>query len=150
MVHLLTLTPTSCLVRSFAHSLPRRYLTIYLDNYFISIPLFSELRAYNFGAVSTTRLYTGFPKGLAQLKQFATKLEWNTLLEAVVQDCEGGRRWHEAFFGPTLRRCRAAFFVQPVSSHLAGYVLNVRKPENQSLPSFRFQVRITDYDINVS
>jgi len=38
-----TLTNTGSLVRSLALSLPRRYLTIYLDNYFTSIPLFSEL-----------------------------------------------------------------------------------------------------------
>jgi hypothetical protein len=35
-------------------NLPRRYLTIYMDNYFTSIPLFEELRKLNFGAVGTT------------------------------------------------------------------------------------------------
>jgi hypothetical protein len=49
--------------------------------------LFSELRACNFGAVGTTRPYAEFPKGLTELKaQFATKLEWNTLIATVVQD----------------------------------------------------------------
>lgn len=81
-----TLTPTGCLVRSLALSLPRRFVTIYLDNYFISVPLFVELRACNFGAVSTTRPYKEFPQYLAELKnRFASKLEWNTLLAAVVQ-----------------------------------------------------------------
>jgi hypothetical protein len=81
------LTPTGCLVRALALSLPRRHLTIYLDNYFTSIPLFAELRACNFGAVGTIRPYNEFPYGLAELKnRFATKLEWNTLLAAVVDE----------------------------------------------------------------
>ena len=70
------LTNTGCLVRNLALSLPRRYLTIYLDNYFTSIPLFSELRACNFGAVSTTRPYKQFLSALTELKtRFAIKLE---------------------------------------------------------------------------
>jgi hypothetical protein len=82
-----TLINTGCLVRTLALSLPRRYLTIYLDNYFTSIPLFIELRACNFGAVGTTRPYKDFPSKLVELKtRFATKLEWNTLLAAVVKD----------------------------------------------------------------
>ena len=82
-----TLTNTGCLVRTLALSLPRRYLTIYLDNYFTSVPLFSELRACNFGAVGTTRPHKEFPSELVELKaRFATKLEWNTLLAAVVGD----------------------------------------------------------------
>jgi hypothetical protein len=81
------LTNTGCLVRSLVLSLPRRYLTIYLDNYFTSIPLFSELRACNFGAVGTTRPHAEFPKGLIELKaRYSTKLKWNTLIAAVVQD----------------------------------------------------------------
>jgi hypothetical protein len=76
---------TGCLVQSLILSLPRQYLTIYLDNYFMSIPLFTKLRACNFSAVGTTRLYTEFPKGLKELKaQFSTKLKWNTLLATVV------------------------------------------------------------------
>jgi hypothetical protein len=80
-----TFTNTGSLVRNLALSLPRRYLTIYLDNYFTSIPLFSELRACNFGVVGTTRPHKEFPNSLVELKnRFATKLEWNTLLAAVV------------------------------------------------------------------
>jgi hypothetical protein len=71
-----TLTPTGCLVRSLALSLPRRFVTIYLDNYFTSVPLFVELRACNFGAVGTTRPHKEFPQYLAELKnRFASKLE---------------------------------------------------------------------------
>jgi hypothetical protein len=82
-----TLTNTGSLVRNLALSLPRRCLTIYLDNYFTSVPLFSELRACNFGAVGTTRPHKEFPGGLTDIKnRFSTKLEWNTLLAAVVQD----------------------------------------------------------------
>jgi hypothetical protein len=72
----LALTNIGCFVRNFALSLPRRYITIYLDNYFIFVPLFSELRACNFGAVGTTRLYKEFPQNLSDIKnRFATKLE---------------------------------------------------------------------------
>ena len=58
-----------------------------MDNYFTSVPLFTELRACNFGAVGTTRPHKEFPDELAKIKtQWATKLEWNTLLATVVQD----------------------------------------------------------------
>jgi len=58
-----------------------------MDNYFTSVPLFTELRACNFGAVGTTRPHKEFPDELVKLKtQYATKLEWNTLLATVVQD----------------------------------------------------------------
>jgi Transposase IS4 len=79
------LTNTGCLVRNLALSLPRRYLIIYLDNYFTSVPLFSELRACKFGAVGTIRLYKEFPIGLKELKErFSIKLKWNTLLAVVL------------------------------------------------------------------
>jgi hypothetical protein len=79
------LTPTGSLVRSLALSLLRRFLTIYLDNYFTSVPLFAELRACNFGAVGTTRTHPEFPHLLAELKnRFAKKLEWNALFAVVV------------------------------------------------------------------
>jgi hypothetical protein len=81
------LTKTGYLVRNLALSLPRRGLAIYMDNYFTSVPLFSELRACNFGAVGTTRPHKEFPDELVKIKtQYATKLEWNTLLATVVQD----------------------------------------------------------------
>jgi len=81
------LTKTGCLVRNLALSLPRRHLTIYMDNYFTSIPLFTELRSCQFGAVSTTRPHKEFPKELSEIKnRFATKLSWNTLFAVVVQD----------------------------------------------------------------
>jgi hypothetical protein len=83
----LKLTNIGCLVRSLVLSLPRRHLTIYLDNYFTSIPLFSELRACNFGAVGTTRPHAEFPQGLIEFKnRFGKKFEWNTLVAAIVQD----------------------------------------------------------------
>jgi hypothetical protein len=49
------LTKTGCLIRTLALSLPRRNLTIYIDNYFTLIPLFTELQACQFGAMGTTR-----------------------------------------------------------------------------------------------
>jgi hypothetical protein len=82
-----TLTKTGCLLRTLALSLPRRYLTIYMDNYFTSIPLFTELRSCKFGAVGTTRPHKEFPEGMVELKnRFSTKLNWNTLVATVVQD----------------------------------------------------------------
>jgi Transposase IS4 len=81
------LTNTGRLVRALVLSLPRQYITIYLDNYFTSIPLFSELRACNFRAVGTTRPHKEFPKELIALKtRFATKLEHNTLVATVVDN----------------------------------------------------------------
>ena len=87
MVLYLGLTPTSYLVRNLALSLPRRFLMIYLDNYFTSVPLFAELWACNFGAIGTTRPYKEFPQQLIELKnRFARKLEWNALFAIVVKD----------------------------------------------------------------
>ena len=82
-----TLTKTGSLVRNLALSLPRRYMTIYMDNYFTSVPLFSELQACKFGAVGTTRPHKQFPSELSTIKnRFAKKLPWNTLLATVEQD----------------------------------------------------------------
>jgi hypothetical protein len=81
------LTNTGCLVKNLALSLPRRHLSIYMDNYFTSIPLFSELRACQFGATGTTRPHKQLPLGLKELKErFSTQLPWNTLLAKVVDN----------------------------------------------------------------
>jgi len=81
------LTKTGSLVKNLALSLPRRYLTIYIDNYFTSIPLFTELRACEFGAVRTTRPHKDFPLAPKELKErYAKKLPWNTLLAKVVDN----------------------------------------------------------------
>ena len=78
---------TVCLVRDLALSLPRRRLAIYIDNYFTSVPLFTELQACEFSAISTTRLYKELPTGFKMLKtHFITKLEWNALLTKVVNN----------------------------------------------------------------
>ena len=83
----LGLTKTGCLVRSLALSLPRRYIAIYMDNYFTSVPLFTELQACEFGVIGTTRPHKEFPDGFKVLKKrFAKKLEWNTLLAKVVDN----------------------------------------------------------------
>jgi hypothetical protein len=58
-----------------------------MDNYFTLIPLFEELRLYDFGAIGTTRPHKEFPTRLKELKdRFATKLKWNTLLAKVVDN----------------------------------------------------------------
>jgi hypothetical protein len=75
------------LVKNLALSLLRRYLSIYIDNYFTSVPLFSELRACQFSTTGTTRLYKELPSKLKELKErFSTKLPWNTLLAKVVDN----------------------------------------------------------------
>ena len=69
------LTNTSYLVQTLVLSLPRSHLAIYKDNFFTSVPLFTELRACNFGAIRTTRQYKEFPQGLVEIKnRFSTKL----------------------------------------------------------------------------
>ena len=55
IVLLLKLTNTSYLVRTLILLLLRFYFTIYINNFFIFMPLFIELRACNFGVVRTTR-----------------------------------------------------------------------------------------------
>jgi hypothetical protein len=81
------LTKTGCLVKNLALSLPRPKLTIYMDNYFTSIPLFNELQTFEYGAVGTTRLHKDLPSEFRLLKErFASKLEWNTLLAKVVNN----------------------------------------------------------------
>jgi hypothetical protein len=69
------LTKTAYLVRTLALSLPQRRLTIYIDNYFTSVPLFTELQAYEFSVMGTTRPHKEFPNRFKILKQwFTTKL----------------------------------------------------------------------------
>ena len=56
-----------------------------MDNYFTSVPLFTELRACNFGVVGIIRPHKEFLDELVKIKiQYAIKLEWNTLLVTVV------------------------------------------------------------------
>ena len=81
-----TLTNTGALVRALVATLPRNSMTIYMDNYFTSVPLFQSLRSLNYGAVGTTRLHNQFPQALSKLKKENLKLEWNTLLAQVVDD----------------------------------------------------------------
>ncbi|KAG4428331.1 hypothetical protein IFR05_016186 [Cadophora sp. M221] len=81
------LTATGSLVRSLVLSLPRKGLSVYLDNYFTSIPLFEELRACGYGAVGTTRPHAQLPSNVTHLKKrFATSLPWNTLCAKVVEN----------------------------------------------------------------
>jgi hypothetical protein len=55
--------------------------------YALTLPLFKQLRLYDFGAMGTTRPHQEFPSGLRELKdRFATKLEWNTVLAKVVDN----------------------------------------------------------------
>ena len=51
------------------------------------MPLFTELRACNFGVISITHPHKEFLNELTKIKtQYIIKLEWNTLLIIVVQD----------------------------------------------------------------
>jgi hypothetical protein len=58
------LTNTGAMVKALISTLPRIGITIYMDNYFTSIPLFKLLRNTAFGAVGTTRAHKAFPKEL--------------------------------------------------------------------------------------
>jgi hypothetical protein len=74
-------------VRILALSLLRQNLTIYIDNYFILIPLFTELQTCQFGVMGTTRPHKEFPSSLKELKdRFSIKLKWNTLVAKVVDN----------------------------------------------------------------
>ncbi|THC87841.1 hypothetical protein EYZ11_012712 [Aspergillus tanneri] len=56
--------------------------TIYLDNYFTSIPLFKKLRDKGYGACGTTRPHLSgkkWPKMITELKDQASKLPWGTI-----------------------------------------------------------------------
>jgi hypothetical protein len=81
-----SLTNTGALVRALVATLPRTRITIYLDNYFTLIPLFSSLCSRQYGAVGTTRPHALFLTALSMLKKEGKKLDWNTLLSQVVDD----------------------------------------------------------------
>jgi hypothetical protein len=81
-----TLTNTGSLVRALVSTLPRTSMTIYMDNYFTSVPLFETLRRLKYGAVGTTRPHERFPAELSKLKKENTRLEWNTLFAQVVDN----------------------------------------------------------------
>jgi hypothetical protein len=68
MLFRLGLTKTGYLIQNLALSLPQCGLVIYINNYFTSMPLFTELRAYNFGAVGITRPYKEFLNKLVKIK----------------------------------------------------------------------------------
>lgn len=80
------LTNTGAMVHALISTLPRSGITIYMDNYFTSVPLFKSLRGKEYGAVGTTRAHEAFPKELIQLKSDKVKLEWNTLFAKVSID----------------------------------------------------------------
>ena len=63
------LIPTGSLVRNLVLSLLRTHLIIYLDNYFTSVPLFTELQACKYSAVGTTRLHKEFPVELKEINE---------------------------------------------------------------------------------
>ena len=81
-----TLINTGGLVRALVATLPRDLMTIYMDNYFTSVPLFQSLRNSKYGAVGTIRPHDRFPHALSKLKKEGLKLEWNTLLAQVANN----------------------------------------------------------------
>jgi hypothetical protein len=58
------LTNIGAMVKALISTLLRIGITIYIDNYFMSILLFKLLRNTAFGAVGTTQVYKAFPKEL--------------------------------------------------------------------------------------
>jgi hypothetical protein len=79
------LTMTGSMVLQLVQqALPQRQnnYTIYMDNYFTTIPLFQRLRQLGFGACGTTRPNASkslFPKALRLLKESKKSQPWNTL-----------------------------------------------------------------------
>lgn len=79
------LTKTGMLVTHLISKLPRKYITIYMDNFFTSVPLFQLLRERGFGACGTTRPHSQFPSVLREIKdKWGKKLPWNSLYSWVV------------------------------------------------------------------
>ena len=68
--------------------IPGSYFTIYLDNYFTSIPLFRKLRSLNIGAYGTTRPGTDELPPLFTIlkKKHAKAFKWGTLYATVLPD----------------------------------------------------------------
>lgn len=63
----------------------RNNYTVYMDNYFTTIPLFDRLRQLGIGACGTTRPNASkklFPKALSLLKDSKKSQPWNTLYAA--------------------------------------------------------------------
>jgi hypothetical protein len=58
------LTNTGALVYALISTLPCSGITIYINNYFTSIPLFESLYIKVYGVVGTTRAYKAFFKEL--------------------------------------------------------------------------------------
>jgi hypothetical protein len=73
------LTNTGALVYALISTLSRSGITIYMDNYFTSVPLFKSLYTKAYSTVGMTRAYKAFPKELVQLKSDGVKLKWNIL-----------------------------------------------------------------------
>jgi hypothetical protein len=81
-----SLTNTGALVQALVATLPRNLITIYINNYFTSVPLFQSLQSHSYGTVGTTRPHKRFPQALSKLKKDGSKLEWNTLLAQVIDN----------------------------------------------------------------
>ena len=58
------MTNIGAMVKALISTLPRIGIMIYIDNYFMSIPLFKLLCNITFRAVNITRAYKAFPKEL--------------------------------------------------------------------------------------
>jgi Transposase IS4 len=85
------LTPTGSMILQRARLLPKfpnAHFVIYIDNYFMSILLFSMLRNEQIGAVGTTwPLGIDFPVLLIVLcKKWSTKLDWGISIADVIDN----------------------------------------------------------------
>jgi hypothetical protein len=70
-----SLTNTGAFVQALVATLSCTRITIYLNNYFTSIPLFSFLRTRQYSAVGTTRPHALFLTALLMLKKERKKLD---------------------------------------------------------------------------
>jgi uncharacterized membrane protein (GlpM family) len=66
---------TKAFVRALVATLSQTRITIYLDNYFTLIPLFSSFRLIYYSVVGTIRLYALFSVVLLKLKKEGKKLD---------------------------------------------------------------------------
>jgi hypothetical protein len=69
------LTNIRALIYTLISTLLYSSITIYINNYFTSIPLFKSLYTKVYSAINTTQAYKAFPKELVQLKSNRVKLE---------------------------------------------------------------------------
>lgn len=85
-----TLIPTGSMMIKLVEELPKtsESYSIYMDNFFTSVPLFSLLREHDYGACRTTRPSSkNFPPEFQHLKKNSSKsIPWSKVYAVVVDN----------------------------------------------------------------